>query len=156
MGMTPTEQFIDPFRTGRPGDAARQSAARILAGPHLAILSTTNPDGSPQTSVIFVKPDGEDLLFSTVKGRRKTLNMQRDPRVNLLVHSLPGAEGEFTYVSISGTVDFTEDPGARFHQVMYDIYMDGAPAPVEPGAERLIVRLHPARTYAPPVYVPTQ
>lgn len=77
-----TEQtFRDPFRTGRPGDAARQTATRILAGPHLAILSTVNPDGLPQTSVIFVKPDGADVLFSTIKGRRKTLNMRRDPRV---------------------------------------------------------------------------
>jgi PPOX class probable F420-dependent enzyme len=156
MGMTTTEPFVDPFRSGRPGDAARQAAARILAGPHLAILATTNPDGSPQTSVIFTKPDGDDLLFSTIKGRRKTLNMQRDARVTLLVHSLPGAEGEFTYASISGTVEFTDDPDASFHQVMYDIYMDGAPAPVEPGAERLIVRLHPTKTYAPPVYVPAE
>jgi hypothetical protein len=37
---------------------------------------------------------------------------------------------------------------------MYDLHMGGAPAPSEPGAERLIVRLRPNRIYAPPVYVP--
>ena len=144
--------FHDPFRDGRPRDAARQTATRILAGPHLSILSTANPDGSPQTSVIFVKPDGSDILFSTITGRRKTLNMQRNPRVSLLVHSLPGDGAEFTYASISGAVELTDDPDGRFHQVMYDLHMGGAAAPSEPGAHRLIVRLRPERIYAPPSY----
>jgi PPOX class probable F420-dependent enzyme len=121
----------------------------------LSVLSTTNPDGSPQASVIFVKPDGDDVLFSTIKGRRKTANMQRDPRVNLLVHGLPGGEGEITYAAISGTVELSEDPQGAFHQVMYDLHMGGATPPPEPGAERLIVRLRPDHTYAPPPYVPT-
>jgi PPOX class probable F420-dependent enzyme len=144
--------FLDPLRKGRPHDLARQVAARILTGPHLSVLTTTNPDGSPQASVIFVKPDGDDILFSTIKGRRKTTNMQRDPRVSLLVHSLPGAAGEITYAVISGTVELTDDPEGSFHQVMYDLYMGGATPPPEPGAARLIVRLRPQRTYAPPSY----
>ena len=146
--------FLDPFLKGRPSEAARQAATRILAGPHLSVLSTTNRDGSPQTSVIFVKPDGDDVLFSTIKGRLKTVNMQRDPRVSLLVHSLPGEGGEITYAAISGHVEFTDDPDAAFHQVIYDLHMGGAPAPSEPGAERLIVRLRPKRIYAPPPFVP--
>ena len=146
--------FIDPHRSGRPADLARQVAAQILTGPHLSVLTTVNADGSPQASVILVKPDGDDIYFSTIKGRRKTANMQRDPRVSLLVHSLPGAVGEITYAVISGPVELTDDPDASFHQVMYDLHMGGAPAPAEPGAERLIVRLRPERVYAPPPYVP--
>jgi PPOX class probable F420-dependent enzyme len=149
-----TQPFRDPFLQGRPGEAARQAASRILSGPHLSVLSTTNPDGFPQASVIFVKPDGDDVLFSTIKGRRKTANMQRDPRVSLLVHSLsPGAET--TYAAISGTVELTDDPEGAFHQVMYDLHMGGATPPSEPGAERLIVRLRPDHIYAPPSYVAT-
>ncbi len=148
------QTFHDPFRTGRPGQDARRTAGRILSGPHLAILSTINQDGSPQASVIFVKPDGDDLLFSTIKGRRKTVNMQRDARVSLLIHSLPTGDGEFTYAVLSGPVALTDDPDGAFHQVMYDLHMGGAPAPVEPGAERLIVRLRTERVYAPPPYVP--
>ena len=144
------QTFRDPFLAGRPAEAARQAAALILSGPHLSVLSTTNPDGSPQSSVIFVKPDGDDVLFSTIKGRRKTANMLRDPRVSLLVHSLPGGEGEVTYAAISGSVELTDDPEAAFHQVMYDLHMGGAPAPTEPGAERLIVRLRPDHIYALP------
>ncbi|MGA9489886.1 MAG: pyridoxamine 5'-phosphate oxidase family protein, partial [Mycobacterium sp.] len=102
--------FTDPFKQGLPRDLARQSAGRILAGPHLSVLTTVNADGSPQASVILVKPDGDDIYFSTIKGRRKTVNMQRDPRVSLLVHSLPGADGELTYAVVSGPVDLTDDP----------------------------------------------
>ena len=147
-----TQQFSDPFVTGRPAGAARQTAFGILAGPHLSVLTTANADGSPQASVIFVLPEGDDIVFSTIKGRRKTANMQRDPRVSLLVHSLPGADGEFTYAVISGPVDLTDDPDGSFHQVMYDLHMGGAAAPVEPGAERLIVRLRPRRVYAMPSF----
>jgi PPOX class probable F420-dependent enzyme len=142
--------FLDPYLNGRPHEAARQTATRVLAGPHLSILSTTNPDGSPQASVIFVKPDGCDVLFSTIEGRRKTLNMQRDHRVNLLVHGLPADGAEFTYAAISGAVELTDDPDGAFHQVMYDLHMHGATPPPEPGAHRLIVRLRPERIYAPP------
>jgi PPOX class probable F420-dependent enzyme len=148
-----TQPFHDPQKKGRPSGDARQTATRIISGPHLSVLSTTNPDGSPQSSVIFVQPDGDDVLFSTIRGRRKTANMARNPRVSLLVHSLPGAAGEITYAAISGTVELADDPEAAFHQVMYDLHMGGAPAPTEPGAERLIVRLRPDHIYAPPAWV---
>jgi PPOX class probable F420-dependent enzyme len=147
--------FRDPYLTGRPADAARQAATRVLSGPHLSVLSTTNLDGSPQTSVIFVKPDGDDVLFSTIKGRLKTVNMQRDPRVSLLVHSLPVEGEEITYAAISGSVQLTDDPEGAFHQVMYNLHMGGATPPPEPGAERLIVRLRPKRIYVPPAFVTT-
>ncbi len=120
----------------------------ILAGRHLAVLATTNPDGQPQTSVIFVMRDGDDILFSTIKGRRKTTNMLRDPRVNLLLHGLDAN----TYATISGPVTLTDDPDAAFHQVMYDLYMGGATPPPEPGAERLVVRISPQRVYVQPPY----
>jgi PPOX class probable F420-dependent enzyme len=130
-------------------DTVRQ----IFDGPHLSVLATTNVDGQAQTSVIFVKREGDDILFSTIKGRRKTTNMQRDPRVNLLVHSLPVEDEASTYATISGPVELTDDPDGSFHQVMYDIYMGGATPPPEPGAERLIVRIKPQRTYVMPPYL---
>jgi PPOX class probable F420-dependent enzyme len=126
----------------------------ILDGPHLSVLATTDADGKPQTSVIFVKRDGDDILFSTIKGRRKTINMGREARVNLLLHGLPVDRPNYAgdgpnYATISGTVELTDDPNGAFHQEMYDIHMDGATPPPEPGAQRVIVRIVPQRIYVP-------
>jgi PPOX class probable F420-dependent enzyme len=126
----------------------------ILDGPHLSVLATSDADGKPQTSVIFVKRDGDEIVFSTIKGRRKTINMTRDPRVNLLIHGLPvdrpnyAGEGP-NYATICGTVELTDDPEGVFHREMYDMHMGGATPPPEPGAQRVIVRIAPRRTYVP-------
>jgi PPOX class probable F420-dependent enzyme len=126
----------------------------ILAGPHLSVLSTNDADGKPQTSVIFAKRDGDDILFSTIKGRRKTINLTRDPRVNLLIHGLPVDRPNYAgngpnYVTISGAVEITDDPDGTFHQEMYDLHIGGATPPPEPGAQRVIVRIIPQRVYVP-------
>ena len=144
--------YADPLKKGVPADRALRAARQILGGPHLSVLATTNADGSAQMSVIFVKPDGDDILFSTIEGRRKTTNMVRDPRVTLLLHSLAASPTDSAYATIHGTVEVTDDPSGAFHQVMYNHHMGGATPPPEPGAHRLIVRVRPRRAYAPPPY----
>ena len=131
-----------------------QAVRYILDGPHLSVLVTLDADGKAQTSVIFVKRDGDDILFSTIKGRRKTINMSRDPRVNLLIHGLPVDRPNYAgdgpnYATISGAAELTEDPNGAFHQEMYDIHMGGATPPPEPGAQRVIVRIVAQRIYVP-------
>jgi len=124
------------------------SARAVIDGPHVAILATSNRDGRPQSSVIFIKREGDAVVFSTIKGRLKTRNMTRDPRVSLLV--LDRQTGR--YVEIRGTVDVTDDPDKSLLYEMYDRYMDGAKPPPEPDAERLIVRITPEKLYQwPPV-----
>jgi PPOX class probable F420-dependent enzyme len=140
--------YEDTLRKGLPADRALQAARQILGGPHLSVLATTNADGSAQQSVIFVKPDGGDILFSTIEGRRKTTNMLRDPRVTLLLHSLTAVATDSAYATIYGTAEVIDDPDGAFHQVMYDLHMGGATPPPEPGAHRLIVRIRPYRAYA--------
>lgn len=131
-------------------DAARE----ILDGPHLSILATASPDGRPQSSAIFVMRDGDEILFSTLKGRRKTANLMRNPRLNLLLHRLPVGSAGAAYVTISGTVEFTDDPDGSFHREMYGRHMGGATPPTEPGTERVTARIRPEKVYVPPVYRP--
>ena len=119
-------------------DAARE----LLDGPHTAILATANPDGRPQSSVIFVKREADAVVFSTIRGRRKTRNMERDPRVSLLALAPSGR-----YVEIRGSVDITDDPEKALLHEMYERYMGGATPPPEPEAARVIVRVQPERLY---------
>ena len=54
----------------------------IESGP-MAHLSTINPDGSPQVSVIWVGLDGDDLVSGHMAWHIKLRNIDRDPRVVL-------------------------------------------------------------------------
>ena len=56
------------------------NAKRLLDAAPFVVISTLNPDGSPQASVVWAKRDGDDLLISTTRGRRKCRNLERDPR----------------------------------------------------------------------------
>ena len=46
-----------------------EATLSLLDGKNYAVLATVNPDGSPQTSVVWVGRDGKYLLMSTVEGR---------------------------------------------------------------------------------------
>jgi PPOX class probable F420-dependent enzyme len=54
----------------------------IESGP-LAHLSTINPDGSPQVSVIWIGLDGDDVVSGHMGRWAKLRNIERDPRVVL-------------------------------------------------------------------------
>ena len=54
----------------------------IEAGP-LAHLSTINPDGSPQVTVIWIGLDGDRVVSGHMSYHRKLRNIERDPRVVL-------------------------------------------------------------------------
>jgi hypothetical protein len=46
-----------------------EATLRLLDGRNYAVLATVNPDGSPQTSVMWVGRDGADLLYVELRGR---------------------------------------------------------------------------------------
>jgi PPOX class probable F420-dependent enzyme len=54
----------------------------IESGP-MVHLSTVNPDGSPQVTVIWVGLDGDDLVSTHMRDNVKLRNIRRDPRVAL-------------------------------------------------------------------------
>jgi PPOX class probable F420-dependent enzyme len=54
----------------------------IASGP-MAHLSTVNPDGSPQVTVIWIGLDGDDLVSGHMGWYAKLRNIERDPRVVL-------------------------------------------------------------------------
>jgi PPOX class probable F420-dependent enzyme len=110
----------------------------LLEGRNYAVLATINPDGSPQTSAMWVGRDGDDLLFSTVEGRRKHRNMLRDPRVSVSI--LDSADPE-NYVELRGRVTMTPDPDRLLHIQLSHKYDGTDPGEDRPGAHRVIVRM---------------
>jgi PPOX class probable F420-dependent enzyme len=110
----------------------------LVDGKNYAILATINPDGSPQTSVLWVARDGHDLLFSTVAGRVKHRNMERDPRVSVTV--LDSADPE-NYVELRGRVSMTPDVGRALDTRLSWKYDGRDPGEDRPGAVRVVVRM---------------
>ena len=110
----------------------------LLDGKNYAVLATINPDGSPQTSVLWVGRDGNDLLFSTVAGRVKHRNMERDPRVSVTV--LDSADPE-NYVELRGRVSMTPDDGRALDTRLSWKYDGRDPGEDRPGAVRVVVRM---------------
>ena len=120
------------------GISLSEEALRLVDGRNYAVLATVNPDGSPQTSVVWIGRDGADLLFSTVAGRVKHRNMLRDPRVSVTVIDSADAEN---YVELRGTVSMTPDVGRRVDTALSWKYDGRDPGADRPGAVRVIVRM---------------
>lgn len=123
------------------------NAFGILDAAEFAVIATMNPNGFPQQSVVWVERDGNDLLFSTIKGRRKTLNMERDPRVSILVYP---REAPYTYVEVRGTVSMTEEGGRELIDRLNQHYM-GTPRYVgDDGTDnvRIVCRVTPEKVIA--------
>jgi len=119
--------------------------ARELAdGINFATVATVQPDGEPQSSVVWIKRDGGDVLFSTIRGRRKTANMEADPRVSLLL--IDGAN-PYRYAEIRGQVEITDDPHAALIDEL-SVKYTGQPFQEPPGRRRVIVRVRPTHVVA--------
>ncbi|MER7750700.1 PPOX class F420-dependent oxidoreductase [Kitasatospora sp. NPDC097643] len=118
-------------------------AKALIDGKSFAVVSTIQPDGSPQSSVVWLRRDGDDLLFSTVQGRRKHLNLVKDPRVSILVNP---PESPYEYLEARGSVTMTTEGGrelidelaAKYRGV--DKYTWDGPDDV-----RVVVRLSPRK-----------
>jgi PPOX class probable F420-dependent enzyme len=111
---------------------------RLLDGPNFAVLATVNPDGAPQTSAMWIGRDGDDLLFSTVEGRRKHRNIVRDPRISVTVLE---AADPYNYVELRGSATITEDVGRKVDNELSWKYDGKDVDPDPPGAVRLVVRV---------------
>src|SRR2546425_13157584 len=97
-------------------DGLSPRAKALLLEGHVAILSTTLPDGSPHATPVWVdvEPDGTHILINTVEGHLKTYNIDRDPGVAVTVVD---SQSHFRTVVVRGTVVERRGPdqGANDH-----------------------------------------
>ena len=123
----------------RPPAELPPLARELFDGQNYVTIATIDPGGGPQTSLVWAKTDGGDILFSTIKGRRKHANLTREPRVGALVYS---PADPYTYAEVRGTATITDDPAAELINELALKYT-GQPFGERPGEERVIVRIRP-------------
>jgi PPOX class probable F420-dependent enzyme len=115
----------------------RQQLVEALSRHRLAVLSSIGPDGGPQSAVVGIGvSDRLEIVFDTLATSRKVRNMQRDPRVALVV----GWDREIT-LQIEGTADFPQgDELARVRAVYFAAHPDGPTRLSWPGITHVRVR----------------
>jgi PPOX class probable F420-dependent enzyme len=118
------------------------SVRQLLDQPNHAVLATINPDGSPQTSLVWVGRDGDDVVISSAAVRRKDRNIRQDPRVSLSVWDSADAE---VYAEIRGTATVTVDGGRVLAIALgekYDGPGGGEPfRQLPPDVVRIVIRI---------------
>jgi PPOX class probable F420-dependent enzyme len=95
----------------------------IATGPH-AHLTTLNPDGSPQVTVIWVGIENEEFVIGHMGVWQKVKNVRREPRVVLSMLSQgKNPMGLQKYLVIHGNARITEGGAAALLQRLAHIYL---------------------------------
>lgn len=118
------------------------SHADLLKKPAFANLATLNADGSPQVTPVWVDFDGTHVIVNTARGRVKTKNVAREPRVAL---SISDPENPYRYLGIQGrVVEMTEAGGDAHIDKMAKKYLGQDKYPFRaPGERRVILKIEP-------------
>ncbi|WP_203994448.1 PPOX class F420-dependent oxidoreductase [Sphaerisporangium rufum] len=114
--------------------------SRLLDGRNFATVATLDPDGGPQTSVVWFARDGNTVVFSALAGRRKVKNLARDPRVSLTVYD---RENPYHSVDIRGTAQIVEDREKSLPRRLSQKYLGEDPPAEREEMLRVIVRVTP-------------
>jgi PPOX class probable F420-dependent enzyme len=85
-------------------------ASALLGSDAVAHVWTTNPDGTPQVSVVWVIARGDEILFGTDTASQKAKNLARDDRIVLSIEDTERNErGYQRHLVVRGSAKI--DPG---------------------------------------------
>lgn len=102
-----------------------EGVKELVRSGALGHLVTTNADGSPQVSCVWVGIDGDDLLTAHLNpGQQKVKNVARNPRVAI---SFEGTEvqppGLRQYAVVHGTASVEEGGAPELLQELAHVYL---------------------------------
>lgn len=116
-----------------------------LLDASVGILATIGPDGRPQQSAVWFLADGETIRISLNSSRQKTLNLRRNPVVDLLILDV---ERTYRYLEVRGDATIEEDPDYEFADRVGAKYDADLRAHDQEGQTRIVVTIVPARVHA--------
>ncbi|MFN8052058.1 MAG: TIGR03618 family F420-dependent PPOX class oxidoreductase [Acidimicrobiales bacterium] len=100
-------------------------AAQAALNSHkLAQLTTINPDGSTQVSVVWVKAEGDDVLLGHLGAGQKVRNLRRDPRATVTI--LTGERNQIgldEYLVVHGLATVTDGGAPELLQELAHGYL---------------------------------
>ena len=111
----------------------------LLKGKNFAVVATVGDNGRPQTSVVWIDTDGENVVFNTTNSRAKGRNLRKDPRVSI---SIWDNEDPYKYLEVEGAAELDENgAGEHINDLSHKYEGKDFHTPVN----RVIVRVRPDR-----------
>ncbi|MGE0826586.1 MAG: PPOX class F420-dependent oxidoreductase [Candidatus Binatia bacterium] len=98
------------------------SVKEFLQRPLASQLTTINPNGSPQVTVMWFQQEDGALLFTTTTDRIKFRNMQKDTRA---VFSVVDPTNMYKWVVVHGKLSVDDRDPAAFYRGLAEHYLDG-------------------------------
>jgi PPOX class probable F420-dependent enzyme len=119
-----------------------QSLRDLFDKKAFAHLATVGANGAPQVTPVWIDYDGTHVRFNTARGRVKTRNLERNPRVAL---SVQDPDNPYRYVQVRGRVTEMTEKGADAHIDALAKKYTGQDryAHRQPGEVRVTVRITP-------------
>ena len=121
-----------------------KAQVRMFTEPYYAVATTVRPDGSPQSTVVWVDYDGENVVFNTAEGRAKPRHIRANPNVSVAVVD---PEDAYRWIAVSGPAEMFEENAAEHINRLAHKYW-GRDYELPAGQRRLIVRIKPERVTA--------
>jgi PPOX class probable F420-dependent enzyme len=125
------------------GGPLTESQLAFFDEPYFGVVTTVRRDGSPQSTMVWVERDGDTVSFNTAYGRAKPANLERDPRVAVLVF----APDAYHWIAVDGRAELTTD-GAEEQIDRLSRKYDGKGWSFVEGQRRLKVRVVPEHVTA--------
>ena len=111
-------------------------------------VATVNPDGSPQSSAVWVDLRGDRILVNSALGRKKPRNLEHDGRVAMSWHTHEG--GGYHSAGIQGRVveTYTGDQAEKDIDDLAQKYIGQSPYPWRsPGEQRVSFLIEPTHVF---------
>jgi PPOX class probable F420-dependent enzyme len=105
-------------------DGLSDAALALLTSDAVAIVATTDADGSPHLSSAWVGIEDDEIVFGTLDDQRRLRNLRRDPRVALSIQADRINEwGLREYLVINGVARITEGGAPELLQRLAHVYL---------------------------------
>lgn len=130
----------------------------LLHGRVHGVLTTVMPDGTPQSSLVWVDYDGEHVLINTTLERQKGRNMRSNPKVALLVIDPRDSSrwieirGRVAEIAAEGAEDHADRLTQRYAHPKRRFYGDIHPVEQKYRETRVIVRIEPIKVYLDAIF----
>ena len=118
-----------------------QPVRELLEQPNHAVISTFNQDGSVHNTVVWISAEDGTVAVNSAIGRKWPANLERDPRVNVLVYE---QGNPYNYVEIRGSATATREGADEHINALTKKYIGQDEYPFrQPGEQRIKFVIQP-------------